>query len=105
MTIRRFVYGAFGATFLATGLMISSAAPASARCVGPNISGNPATGRLRILVERRARLNWTARARSLYGGQFSNWYVAQNRNLTCTRIRPSNNWHCIGRGRACNRAT
>ena len=105
MTLKRFAYGALGATILGTGLMLGMAEPASAACRGGVFAGSLASGNLRILVERRARLNWTTRARAVYGREFSNWYVARNRNMNCNRVRPSNRWNCVARGQACDRSS
>lgn len=105
MTIARFVFGMLGTAIVATGLIVASPVPASAACIGGTVTGNVASGSLRLLVERRARLNWTARTRAIYGSRFSNWYVARNRLMTCNRSRPTNNWNCVARGRACDRAS
>lgn len=102
MSIRKFAYALLGAVVFMGSLLVASATPASAGCVG-FVSGAPAAGKFRIFVERRARLNWTARARARFGREFGNWYVAQHRTMNCSKVLPSNNWSCTARGTACNR--
>jgi hypothetical protein len=103
MTVKQFAYGALGASLLAAGLTFGSVMPADAACLSTRVTGNTATGRVRLLVERRARLNWADSVRELDGRRFSNWGYARDRSLNCRRERPSDPWECTARGRPCDR--
>ena len=50
MTVKYFAYGALGASIVAAGLAFGSATPAEAACLSARVTGNTATGRLRLLV-------------------------------------------------------
>jgi hypothetical protein len=102
--VKQFAFGALGAAVVAAGLSFGSATPAEAACLSARVSGNEATGRIKLLVERRARLNWSGAVRDLEGGRrFSNWNFAKDRSMNCRRERPSDPWECRARGRPCDR--
>ncbi len=103
MMVKHFAYGALGASIVAAGLSFGGATPAEAACLSARVTGNTATGRLRLLVERRAHLNWSDSVRDLEARRFSNWNYAKDRSMNCRRERPSDPWECTARGRPCDR--
>jgi hypothetical protein len=105
MAVRRFAYAALGVGIVATGFSFGGATPADAACFGGRVTGNIATGRVRFLVERRARLNWADAVRDVDGRRFSNWNYARDRSMSCRREHPSDPWECRARGRPCDRSS
>ena len=105
MKVKHIAYGALGAAVVAAGVSFGSATPAGAACLSARVAGIQATGRIRFLVERRARLNWTASVRELDGRRFGNWNYARDRSMNCRRERPSDPWECTARGRPCDRSS
>ena len=104
MKVKQFAFGALGAAVVAAGLSFGGATPAEAACLSARVSGSEATGRIKLLVERRARLNWSAAVRDLEEGRrFNNWNFAKDRSMNCRRERPSDPWECRARGRPCDR--
>jgi hypothetical protein len=101
--VKHFAYGALGTAVVAVGLSFGGATPADAACLSARVTGSPATGRIRFLVERRARLNWTASVRDIDGRRFNNWNYAKDRTMNCRKERPSDPWECTARGRPCDR--
>jgi len=103
MTVKRFVYVVLGAGLVAAGVSFGGASSAEAACLSTRVTGNTATGQFRLLVERRARLNWADSVRDLDSRHFSNWNYAKDRSMNCRRERPSDPWECTARGRPCDR--
>jgi hypothetical protein len=103
--VKHFAFGTLGAAVAAACLSFGGATPAEAACLSARVSGSPANGRIRLFVERRARLNWSATVRELDGRRFSNWNYAQDRTMNCRRERPRDPWECRARGRPCDRPT
>jgi hypothetical protein len=103
MAVKRFAYATLGASLVVAGLSFGSATSAEAACLNTRVAGNTATGRIRLLVERRARLNWQDSVRDLDSRRFSNWDFARDRAMNCRRERPSDPWECTARGRPCDR--
>jgi hypothetical protein len=94
---------ALGGAIVGGSVTFGGATTAEAACLISRVSGAEAIGRIRLLVERRARLNWQAAVRELEGRRFSSWIYAKDRVMNCRRERPSDPWECRARGRPCDR--
>ena len=87
-------------------LAIAVSTPAHAvTCKGFTVWGNTVTGRVfqRLLVEPRARRNWSSKVRNMggLGPAWASWSLARDKDMDCKRHQPGNNWHCRAHGRPC----
>ena len=88
MALKSSAYAAAAAVALFGATAILDATPASARCRGSIVRGEMASGALQTLTEFSARSKWRAAVRARYGGSFSRWGVAENKNVDCKKGEP-----------------
>jgi hypothetical protein len=95
---------AMAASAVAIGILALGATPAAAQNCGRMVYGTPAEGPVfqRLLIEPRARRNWSARVRAYgYSGAYATWANARDKVIDCKKNAPGKRWICTARGRPC----